>query len=174
MRIKFLASGRNMGCVGHRREPSKQKGNLNFLRVSTIDEEREPLSIVDWAKSFSALNLIASVRPSETEFVRIGSGSECLIKSAGGFDFMNRYSMRRIRKIDVNRNKNFPVLSLYGTAYFATKRAGIRHDKVNPKSFLNNGRRIECGFEAIENLTNFHGLLLLVNEIDLTPLFSHH
>lgn len=173
MRIKFLVSRRNMGCVGHRREPSKQKGNLDFLRVCAIDEKREPLSIVDWTKSFPALNLIASVRPSETEFVRIGPGSECLIKRPGSFDFMNSNPVVGVRKVNKNRIKRFAILCLPRATNFALKSAGCRHSDMDSHMAEYAFYEAKRSLAVIKNSTVFQGLLLLVSEIEFAPLFSH-
>lgn len=164
---------RNIGGISHGREPAENKFNLDFSGIGAVDKKREPLAIVSAGQGLSAFDLIAAVKPSETESVRISAAPKRLINISACLDFVNCDSVTGAAKVNKNRIKRFAVSCLNRAAYFAFKRAGCGHRYMNPQMAGYGFSRIERSSTAGNDPIDFQGLLLSVIKFCLAPLFSH-
>lgn len=90
---EFFLSVRNSCGVSHRTKDSEHKSDLDFVGTRGFNEKHEPLTVIVLANGLSALYFLTAVRAAQNKIVWLRSVSKGLIKSAGGFDFMNCYSM---------------------------------------------------------------------------------
>ena len=164
---------RELSGIGHGREPSETQSDLDGVGIRSVNEKTEPFPIVSRAQCFSALNLFAAVGAPESEGVRIGSLSDSLVEISGSLYVVNRDSAAGVRKVDKNRVKHFPVLSLDRAADSSVQSARCRHRYVN-SYFIGYGSQARSQkFSKRRKLTDFHGLLLRVIKFCLATIFSH-